>query len=194
MTIIILVASTYVATNVDNLLLLVGWMLGRQESAGRILAGYSLAAIAILLASWSLGLSAGMIPTSYVGYLGLIPIFLGVSLLVQQVRGRKDASTSMNPQKLSLFAVATTLFANSADTMLVFSPLLADSETGTDYVIMSAYLAVALIWYLVALYFSRHAARLQGVSVAAQWLAPLMMIVVGCYILDNTVTDVIAGH
>jgi len=193
MTIIILVAGTYVATNFDNFLLLVGWMLGRRESAGQILAGYGLATIAILLASWLLGLSAGVLPLNYVGYLGFVPILLGVKMLVQQVRGRADARVGTIAQELSSLAIATTLFTNSADTMLVFSPLLADSETGTDYVIILAFIAVATIWFLLARFFSRHAARLQGISVIAQWLAPLIMIVVGLYILDNTVTDVVAG-
>jgi len=193
MTIIILVAGTYVATNFDNFLLLVGWMLGRRESAGQILVGYALATIAVLLASWLLGLSAGVLPLNYVGYLGLVPILLGVKMLVQQIRGRAETLVGTIAQDLSFLAVATTLFTNSADTMLVFSPLLADSETGTDHVIILAYIAVATIWFLLAHFLSRHAARLHGISVVAQWFAPLIMIVVGFYILDNTITDVVPG-
>ena len=193
MTIIFLVAGTYIATNVDNLLLLVAWMLGRHGSTGRILAGYWIATIAILLASWALGLSANVIPIHYVGYLGLVPITLGVTTLIRQFRGREDVPVGLAPEKCSVFAITTTLFANSADTMLVFSPLLADSETGTDYMIVVGYIAMATIWFLLALFFSRHAARLQPVSVAARWLAPLIMIVIGFYILDNTLTDVVPG-
>jgi len=193
MTIIFLVAGTYIATNVDNLLLLVSWMLARQGSTGRILTGYWIAAFAILLASWSLGLSANVIPINYVGYLGLVPIMLGVRMLFRQFRGREDAPVGLVPEKFSILAITTTLFANSADTMLVFSPLLADSETGTDYMIVVGYIAMATTWFLLALFFSRHAARLQPVSVAARWLAPLIMIVIGFYILDNTLTDVVAG-
>jgi cadmium resistance protein CadD (predicted permease) len=193
MTIIFLVAGTYIATNVDNLLLLVGWMLGRHGSTGRILAGYWIATIAILLASWALGLSANVIPIHYVGYLGLAPIMLGVRALIRQFRGREDAPAGPIPEKFSVLAITTTLFANSADTMLVFSPLLADSETGTDYMIVVGYVATATIWFLLALFFSRHAARLQPVSVAARWLAPLIMIVIGFYILNNTLTDVVPG-
>lgn len=193
MTIIFLVAGTYIATNVDNLLLLVSWMLGCHGSTRRILAGYCVAAIAILLVSWALGLSANVIPIHYVGYLGLVPITLGVTTLIRQFRGREDSPVGPAPEKFSVLAITMTLFANSADTMLVFSPLLADSETGTDYMIVVAYIAMAVTWFLLALFFSRHAARLQSVSVAARWLAPLIMMVIGFYILDNTLTDVVAG-
>lgn len=190
---IFLIAGTYIATNVDNLLLLVSWMLGRHGSTGRILAGYWIATIAILLASWALGLSANVIPIYYIGYLGLVPIMLGVSILLRRFRGREDAQAGQIQERFSVLAITTTLFANSADTMLVFSPLLADSETGTDYIIVVGYIAMATIWFLLALFFSRHVARLQPVSVAAQWLAPLIMIAIGFYILDNTLTDVVAG-
>jgi cadmium resistance protein CadD (predicted permease) len=193
MTIIILVAGAYISTNVDNLLLLVGWMLGRRESTLQILAGHGLAALAVLLAAFLLGLSAAALPTSYIGYLGVVPIVLGISMLLQKIRGRTQVPIDSPPQVLSVFAVATTLFANSADTMLVFSPLLADSEVATDYVILAAYPVMAAVWFLLALFFSRHAAHLRGLSVAAEWLAPVIMIIVGFYILDNTVTDVVLG-
>ena len=90
--------------------------------------------------------------------------------------------------------VATALFANSVDTMLVFSPLLADSAATVDPLIVASYLLVAIAWFMVAWLFSRNAARLARVSMIAQWLAPLIMIAVGLYILDNTATDVVAGH
>ena len=134
---------------------------------GRILAGYWIAAIAILLASWALGLSANVMPIHYVGYLGLVPIMLGVKTLIGQFRGREDAPVGLVPEKFSVLAITTTLFANSTDTMLVFSPLLADSESGTDYMIIVGYIVMATIWFVLALFFSRHAARLQPVSVAA---------------------------
>lgn len=193
MTIIILVAGAYISTNVDNLLLLVGWMLGRRESMLQILAGHGLAAIAVMLAAFVLGLSAAALPTHYIGYLGVVPIVLGMSMLLKKIRGRMQVPIDATPQALSVFAVTTTLFANSTDTMLVFSPLFADSEVATDYVILAAYPVMAAVWFLLALFFSRHAARLRGLSAAAEWLAPLIMIIVGLYILDNTVTDVVLG-
>ena len=193
MTIVILVAGAYISTNVDNLLLLVGWMLGRRASTLQIFAGHGLAAIAVLLAAFLLGLSAAALPTDYIGYLGVVPIVLGMNMLLRKIRGRTQLRVDATPQTLSVFAVATTLFANSADTMLVFSPLLADSEVATDYLIVAAYPVMAAVWFVLALFFSRHAARLRGLSAAAEWLAPLIMITVGLYILDNTITDVVLG-
>ena len=193
MTIFVLVASSYFATNVDNLLLLIGWMLGGRASKGRLAAAYSIAVIAVLLAALALGLSANAIPVDYIGYLGLVPILLGVKLLVDQFQKRDHDPSIVNTGNFSVAGIAATLFSNSVDTMLVFAPLLADSNTRTDRMIVPAYLAMAVTWFLVAHLLSQRAARLQRVSTAAQWITPLIMIAIGIYILDNTITDVVPG-
>jgi cadmium resistance protein CadD (predicted permease) len=99
----------------------------------------------------------------------------------------------VNTRNFSVAGIAATLFSNSVDTMLVFAPLLADSNARTDRMIVPAYLAMAVTWFLVAHLLSQRAARLQRVSTAAQWITPLIMIAIGIYILDNTITDVVPG-
>ena len=100
MTIFVLVASSYFATNVDNLLLLVGWMLGGRDSMGRLAAAYSIAVIAVLLASLAFGLSASAIPVNYIGYLGLVPILLGVKLLRRSVSQTQPRPFKRQPEAL----------------------------------------------------------------------------------------------
>jgi cadmium resistance protein CadD (predicted permease) len=193
MTILILVASGFAATNLDNFLLLVGWMLSGRASSGRLLIAYAIAVVAVLLASLAFGLSANAIPVNYIGYLGLVPVVLGLKLLADQLRGRSQGLSSQGTGGFSVGAIATTWFSNSVDTMLVFAPLLADSNATTDRTIVPAYLAMAVAWFLAARLFSKRAARLRRVVMAAQWLTPLIMIAIGFYILDNTLTDVIPG-
>ena len=193
MTILVLVASSYFATNVDNLLLLIGWMLGGRASMGRLAAAYSIAVIVVLLAALSLGLSANAVPVDYIGYLGLVPILLGVKMLVDQFHKRDHDPSIVNTGNFSVAGIAATLFSNSVDTMLVFAPLLADSNARTDRMIVPVYLAMAVTLFLAAHLLSQRAARLQRVSTAAQWITPLIMIVIGIYILDNTTTDVVPG-
>ncbi|MGB5165128.1 MAG: cadmium resistance transporter [Woeseiaceae bacterium] len=193
MTLLLLVAATYIATNIDNLLLLVAWLLAQRGSPWRIAVGFSLAAIAVLAASWALALSASVIPVEYVGYLGVVPMLLGLKLLFDLIRDRSSDSTGLAGPTVSSATIAVTLFANSVDTMLVFAPLLADSSDTADFRIITAYLFVAAAWFVLAQVFSRHARRLQSIVTIGQWIAPLVMIVVGFYILNNTATDVLAG-
>ena len=193
MTLLLLVAATYIATNIDNLLLLVAWLLAHRGSPWRIAVGFSLAAIAVLAASWGLALSANFIPVEYVGYLGIVPMLLGLKILIDLLRHRSSGSSGPAGSTMSPATIAVSLFANSVDTMLVFAPLLADSSDAADFRIVTAYLLVAAAWFGVAYFFSRHARRLRAVVATGQWIAPLVMIAVGFYILNNTATDVLAG-
>ena len=92
-----------------------------------------------------------------------------------------------------MFAIASTQLANGVDTIFVFSPLLADSRGDIDYLIVGCFAVMAAAWFGVARFLALHASRLKGVTLAGQWLAPLGMILVGFYILNNTATDLVAG-
>jgi cadmium resistance protein CadD (predicted permease) len=75
--------------------------------------------------------------------------------------------------------------------MVVFAPLLADSSSEIDYLIVSGFIIVAALWFQLASFLSHHAARLELITRLAGWLAPFIMISVGIYILVDTATDVV---
>lgn len=193
LTISLLVAGAYAATNLDNLLLLIAWMTLAGRSRREIFAGYLLAAAAVMLTVYLLGLLSGLLPVEYIGYLGIVPMLLGAKMLLDKVRGETEAGeqTSFRP---TIVGVGVTLFANSVDSILVLSAMLADSQLQFDYVILVAYLATALLFYFLGQVFHSQIARLRRVTSLAEWLAPLIMVVVGAYILDNTLTDTLPGN
>lgn len=190
LTIIALVAGSYAATNMDNLTILVSWMLaGRIPFAG-IAGGYAMATVAVLVVSIALGFSSNVIPVEHIGYLGVFPIGLGVYSLVGQIRGGSRPADA-DPGNGAALGIAVTLTANSADSIIIFSPMLADSTTVVDLYIASVFVIVAAAWFWMAKVASRHAAKLDAVTRAAAWIAPFIMIYAGIYILMDTATDVI---
>ena len=195
LTMIVLAAGTFAATNVDNLVLLVGWMLSGRVPRHHIFIGFALGMAALLAIAFGLGFSSNAIPVQYLGYLGIIPILLGAKMIVDLRREANvdvDNPEEPNPQG-SIFAIASTQLANGVDTILVFSPLLADSRGDIDYLIVGCFVVMVAVWFGAAQLLTLHASRLKGVAMAGRWLAPLVMILVGLYILDNTATDLLAG-
>jgi len=168
-------------------------MLGGRLSREQIFSGYLLAAAAVLMISLLLGQISAVLPVQYIGYLGLVPIFLGLRMLLVNIRGEKEVEDETSPANLGAAGLATTLFSNSVDTILVLAPLLLDSQSRFDLVIGISYVFMVLAWYALGYFLHHHAARLQWISLTARWLAPLIMITVGAYIIDNTLTDVVAG-
>jgi len=190
LTIIALVAGSYAATNMDNLTILVSWMLAGKISFAGIASGYAMATIAVLVSSTILGLSSNVIPVELIGYLGVFPIGLGIYSLIGQIRGgsrQADANTG----NAAALGVAATLTGNSADSIIIFSPMLADSKGIVDLYIVSAFVVVAAAWFWMAKVASQRVAKLDAVTNVAGWIAPLIMIYVGIYILMNTATDVV---
>ena len=190
LTIIALVAGSYAATNMDNLTILVSWMLAGKISFAGIASGYAMATIAVLVSSTILGLSSNVIPVELIGYLGVFPIGLGIYSLIGQIRGgsrQADANTG----NAAALGVAATLTGNSADSIIIFSPMLADSKGVVDLYIVSAFVVVAAAWFWMAKVASQRVAKLDAVTNVAGWIAPLIMIYVGIYILMNTATDVV---
>jgi cadmium resistance protein CadD (predicted permease) len=169
-------------------------MLSGQLSRRQIFTGYALAAAAVLVISLLLGQLSAVLPIQYIGYLGLIPIFLGLRMLLANFRSDKKVDDEKPKVGLGTVGLATTLFSNSVDTVLVLAPLLIDSQYRIDVAIGISYVFVALGWFVLGYFLHHHAARLQWITSAARWLAPLIMIAVGAYIIDNTVTDIVAGH
>jgi cadmium resistance protein CadD (predicted permease) len=190
LTIIALVASSYAATNMDNLTILVSWMLAGKISSAGIAGGYAISTVAVLVVSTLMGLSANLIPVELIGLLGVFPIALGFYSLIRQIRGGNDQPDAGTGSGAAL-GIGATLTANSVDSIIVFSPMLADSQSVIDIYIAAAFVIVAASWFWMARIACRHAARLDNVTRIAGWIAPFIMIYVGIYILMNTATDVI---
>lgn len=191
LTIIALVAGSYAATNIDNLTILISWMLAGKTPFAGIARGYAMATIAVLVGSVTLGLSSNVIPVELIGYLGVFPIGLGIYSLIGQIRGGSRQAADATAGHGAALGVAITLTVNSADSILVFSPMLADSMAIIDLYVVSAFVVVAAAWFWMAKVASQQAAKLDAVTKVAGWIAPFIMIYVGIYILMNTATDVI---
>ena len=197
MTMIVLVAGTFAATNVDNLVLLVGWMLSGRVPRLQIFMGYAAGMALLLVVTTVLSFSSNLIPVQYLGYLGIIPILAGAKMLFDLWRNASVDDVDelqASGANASVVAIASTQLANGIDTILVFSPLLADSSGAIDYLIVSCFIVMVGVWFGFARFLTFHASQLNWVTIAGRWITPMVMILVGIYILDNTATDLVAGY
>ena len=169
-----LVAVSFVATNIDNLALLVGWMVSKQVALSRIFAAYMTGMFILLLLSIIISLVSFVLPLSYLGFFGVIPVMLGFIMLLRLVRGGED-SDGQAGVKGAFLGIALTQVANGVDTVLVFAPLLVDSRTEVDYTIAGVFTVVAVLWFWFAQLLSYHASRLEVILKIGRWIAPVVM-------------------
>ncbi len=193
-----LIAASFAATNFDNLALLTSWLLAARGRSRQILIGHSLGIFVLLALSSGFGLAASLVPIEWIGFLGVIPIALGLMEL-KQLYGLSRTGSGIDatgePQSgLALpLSIAMTQVANGVDTILVFGPLFADSKMTIDFVILVGFLVMTFLWFGLARFLGSHAARFKVIGRYGQWTAPIVMIFVGFYILNDTRTDVFPG-
>ena len=191
LTLIALIVGTFVSTNVDNLAILVGWLLSGRVAHSHVAAGYALSVTTVIFISAVLGLSSKVIPVQWIGWLGIVPILLGIYALVGQFRGAVEEDVPEVSGNAAMFGVAATMIANSVDTVIVLAPLLVDTQDHIDPILIGGFALMAVAWFVLASLLSRSAAKMAVIQRVAAWIAPLIMIAVGFYIISNTATDVL---
>ena len=196
-TIIPVAVAAYLATNLDNLTLL-GALLARYQNRVWTVSLAYLACMLILgLVSFWIGLAAVYAPVEYLGFLGFIPISIGLVGLIQFRRGAEEAITengvSLGNGTSIFFAALLSQLGNGADTVATFAALFADSTAAADVLIALCILVMSILFVMVAIYAVRHPALSKWIERYANRLMPYILIIVGAYIVANTATDLLPG-
>lgn len=188
-------AGAYVATNLDNYLLLVSLLARYRDQATHVIAGYFVCMIIFAVTGYWIGAAASVAPVEYIGLLGIVPISIGTYELVK-LRGGKARATvgtddSGGTERKAFTTTLISQLGNGADTIVVFGVLFADSTPLADTLIVLTLAAMAVTFVTIGIYTVRHPALSRWVSRYAHRLMPFVLIVVGVYVLANTASDLL---
>lgn len=178
--------TAYAATNLDNFLLICGLLAGGARRSS-VTAGFAIAGTLIVLLAFSFSVLSYFVPPAMLGYLGIVPIVLGLRILI--LHGAVAEGTAQ--LDAGAVSVALLLAANSLDTVATFAPLFAESEVIVRLALVAGFLASAVILISLALRFTQRLSRLAYREPLAQRIAAAVMILVGIYVLLDTGTDLV---
>ena len=185
-------AIAFLATNADNLLLLFAFLADRSFKPWQVIVGYALGMVAILALSWLVAWFAHFLRPDYVGFLGIVPIGLGLKRLFDRfVRhaGSAEPASSKRSTHSQIITVALADVAHGPDTIILFSALLADADLVAQFSISIAYLVLVFGWCSLGFFLLRHP-RVRGPAQRyGDHLSPYLLIGVGIYIVLNTIHD-----
>lgn len=181
-----LVPVAYAATNIDNLLIMASLGAGRA-SRRDVVAGFVIASAAVLAVASSAMFIDRVVPPGVLGYLGFVPISIGVYLLLFT---RAQDSTA-DERATAWPGIAGLLLANSGDTVFAVGPLFAESGSEARLGLALGFALIAGVWLLLILTVSERVARSAVLGRLGHRMAPWMMILVGLYILSDSATDVV---
>jgi cadmium resistance protein CadD (predicted permease) len=187
-------AAAYVATNLDNFILLVALLARYRKQTANVIAGFFASTLILVLVGMWIGKAANIVPVEYLGLLGFVPISIGVIELIQLRRGNTDATEAKEDsadgaQKVFTTTLGTQL-GNGADTVVIFGVLFIDSMPAADILAVITFAAMAFIFVCVGIYAVRHPALCEWIDRYAHRAMPFILIIVGVYVIANTVTDI----
>lgn len=192
--------TAFIATNLDDIVILM--LLFSQVNAmfqrRHIVTGQYLGFTALVLASLP-GFFGGMlIPQTWIGMLGLVPIAIGVNrLLNREPEADEDSDpalptvgstprwTWLSPQACSIAAIT---FANGGDNIGIYVPLFASCTLESLCVILAVFLLLVGVWCYAAYRLTHMPIIAEVLTRYGNLLVPFVLIGLGVTILNDSHT------
>jgi cadmium resistance transport/sequestration family protein len=186
-TLIGLAVVVFVATDIDDLFLLIALFASARLRPWQIIAGQYLGIAALIAASLVLALVALIVPPAWIGLMGLLPIALGLkALFALSDDGDDDDEISKLASVTSIgriLAVAGVTVANGGDNLGVYVPLFATQSAPQVAVTCVVFLIVTGLWCFAARWLVDHPTAGPPIRLAGQRLLPAVLIALGAFIL-----------
>ena len=189
-----LAVPLFAATNVDDIVVLTGFFSDRRFRTAEIVLGQYLGIGTLTLVSVIVALIALVIPSGYVGLLGLAPIAVGLKRLID-LRREAAANEASLERRLStgssanrVLAVTTITAANGGDNVSAYAPVFATHSGIEIATIVSAFAVMTAIWCLLAHGLVSHSTLGAPIRRYGHRLLPFVLIALGFIILGRTGT------
>jgi cadmium resistance protein CadD (predicted permease) len=172
--------GVFVATNIDDLVVLTALFGSRRLKTPQIVAGQYLGMGALVAISVVAAAGLATIADRWVGLLGIVPLALGIRGLFDRLDENRPAVAT------SAFGVAAITIANGADNVSVYTPVF--RQVGRDtvgYIVVFAVLVAC--WLAGAAFLASRKAVVGILDRWGQWIIPCVFIAIGATLLISTI-------
>jgi cadmium resistance protein CadD (predicted permease) len=175
-------ATVFVATNLDDLFILLAFFADPRFRTRNIVVGQYLGNGSLVLVSAVAALVALVVPHGYVRLLGLIPIALGLKSLF--VRDDDDeAEGAHSSARSQTLVVAAVTIANGGDNIGVYTPVFAVHSIYETAVMIVVFVVMTAAWCALAHWLVNHPTLGAPIRRYGQRLMPFVLIGVGVMVL-----------
>lgn len=178
----------FVSTNIDDLFVLVTFLVDRHFTVRDVVIGQYAGMAALYAISGIAAMISLIIPPAYLGLLGLVPLAIGIKKLwyLLERDEKKNAQSVSNARANRVLAVASVTIANGGDNIAVYAALFASHGISDGLTIGIAFAVMTGLWCLAAHWLVNHR-HLQGpIRRQAHRIAPFVLIGLGTLILIRT--------
>lgn len=179
----------FAATNIDDIVVLAVLFLASTRGGIRswqIVVGQYLGFIALVVLSVVAALGLTIVPDEWVGFIGLLPLTIGVLGLVRWLRRRgndddDDAAGALRAG--GLLGVAGITIANGADNISLYTPVFRTISPTDTVLTIVVFLVLVAVWCVVGRAVGTHPKVTETLERVEHWLVPAVFIGLGLYII-----------
>ena len=175
--------TAFVASNIDDTFILILLFVTPGLLAHNVIIGQLLGIILLVIISSFAALLALAVPPFVIGFMGIIPIVIGIKRLLSREKSETENQSSKKGY-LSFLSVTAITVSNGGDDIGVFTPLFAKYNGLTEFTVLVSLLMIMTgIWCIVTYYFLKHPFIASRVNPLSQIISPLALMSIGVYIM-----------
>ncbi len=169
----------------DDLFILLSLYASRHFRPRQVLIGQYLGFATLVLVSIAASLVSLIIRPDYVGWLGLLPIAVGLRSLytLRRSAASTDATDSVRSSVGNILAVAGITIANGGDNIAVYTSVFANSSAKTITIFCAISVVMVAAWLTFAQWLVNHPSFGKLIRRYGHIAAPVVLILAGFYIL-----------
>ncbi len=171
--------ALFVATNLDDVFLLIAFFADPALKTRQIVVGQYLGNAVLYASSVVASLVSLVIPEVYIGLLGLVPIGMGAFRLRDTWRAEPGDGESVPAASGGAFAVAAVTLASGGDNIAVYTPVFAVRPIGEILAIGCVFAVMVGLWIGAAHWLIRHPTLGAPVRRYGHRALPLVLIAIG---------------
>jgi cadmium resistance protein CadD (predicted permease) len=180
----------FVSTNVDDLVVLIAFFANSRFRARDVVAGQYAGVAVLFIVSAAGALLSLVIPSAYLGLLGIFPILIGIGKLLELRRDRTRTAPSKDlvgttGSHGNIASVALVTVANGGDNIGVYIPSFAVHSGSQVAIIAVVFVAMTALLCLLAHWMVSHPRLGAPLRRYGHIFAPLVLIALGILIIYN---------
>jgi cadmium resistance protein CadD (predicted permease) len=173
----------FVATNLDDLFVLIGFLSNPKYRLSQIVIGQYLGIAVMLAVSMLLGLVSLVLERRYVGLLGLLPIAIGGKKLFDVFAGNESKDEAEQTGRGNIVTVVAITVANGGDNIGVYAPVVATSSVTSLAVIVAVFAIMVALWIGFSFWLVNHPSLGAPLRRYGHLITPVVLVVIGASVL-----------
>jgi cadmium resistance protein CadD (predicted permease) len=180
--------TAFVATNIDDLFILMGFFANRRFPTAQTVLGQYVGMAALLAVSLVGSLIALVVPNNLIGLVGLFPIAIGIKGILELCK-EHDGELEKKPPRsrwmtyLPFLTVAAVTFSGSEEIGIYTSVFATNNEVLEMITIVAVVMILTAVWCVIAAYLVNHSFLAERLRRTASRILPFILIGLGMYIL-----------